>query len=525
MKNVLSQCAWFRWAQVACVAAAIVAGRSAAAAEGQKPNIMLITADDMGSWESVGVFGCPIPGVTPNIDRLASQGIRFPHAHCAQSICYPDRNAISTGRYPFRSGGEGFYPLRFPSVPILPDELKKAGYRVGMFNKVPHGMPYKDFPWDVAVPVGGGRNPAAFYKETLKFIQESAAKGQPFYLMNNSTDPHRPFYNSAQRKGAGKKAAAEKAGKGQKAAKKAGGGPAGESEGVQEGGSAEPSHVYTASEIKPWGFLPDLPEIRQELAQYYSSVRRCDDTLGAILRAIADAGVEQNTLVIFLSDNGPSFPFSKANCYPVSTRTPLILRWPGHIKPGTAASDMVCTVDLMPTMLEAAGVPPPPGMDGISLRPAFAGEKLPGRDIMVTVMGQTSGKLNLPARCVQDPDFCYIYNPWSDGKRICKTESQAGLTWKAMEAAAQTNRDIADRCRFYSFRAREEFYDLRSDPHCLKNLANDTKYAEEISRLRTALDRWMESKQDPALDAFRQRDCQEAQDAFLRKVIAELGGK
>ena len=487
-----------------------------------KPNVMLITVDDMGSWETVGSFGGPIAGATPNMDRLATEGIRFIHAHCVVAVCYPDRNAINSGRYPFNSGGEGFYPLRVPNVPILPGELKKAGYRVGLINKLPHDMPYKDFRWDVTVSTP--RNPESFYQETKKFIEEAKAKGQPFYLMNNSTDPHRPFHNSNQEQAK----AVKETGKAQtrKAGKQAAKGEGGDAEVVDSGGSAMPSRVYTTAEVKPWGHLPDLPPIREEIAQYFSSVRRCDDTLGAMMRAVKDAGVEENTLVIFLSDNGPSFPFSKANCYPVSTRTPLILRWPGHIKPGLKdVNDMVCTIDLMPTILDAAGVPLPPDLDGLSLRPSFEGKSLPGRDIMFTVMGQTSSKLNLPTRCAQTPQFCYLYNPWSNGKRICRTESQGGLTWAAMQAAAKTDPAMADRCNFYTYRAREEFYDLTKDPHSLKNLIADPQYAKEIERFRGELEKWMVRTKDPALEAFRNRTSAEAQEKFMAKVIADCGGK
>jgi N-sulfoglucosamine sulfohydrolase len=161
-------------------------------------NILLITADDM-NWDAVGAYGSPVADATPNIDRLAAEGMRFDYAHITISVCQPSRSVLLTGRYPHRCGGEGFFTLRFPGIPILPGVLRDAGYRVGVLGKVVHSTPYKKFQWDLSYNVndlGHGRNPALYKQYAKEFFDDAAALGKPFFLMANSHDPHRPFYGN-----------------------------------------------------------------------------------------------------------------------------------------------------------------------------------------------------------------------------------------------------------------------------------------------------------------------------------------
>ena len=149
-----------------------------------RPNFMLITADDM-NWDAVGAFGCPTTGTTPNIDRLAAAGLRFKHSHVTIAVCQPSRSALMTGRYPHRSGGEGFYHLRFQDVPILPAILRDEGYDVGILGKVPHSTPYQAFQWDMAhdqIHLGQGRNPEVYYQYARNFVQDAIDGDCPFFV-------------------------------------------------------------------------------------------------------------------------------------------------------------------------------------------------------------------------------------------------------------------------------------------------------------------------------------------------------
>lgn len=158
-------------------------------------NILLITADDMNG-DTPGSFGGPAE-VTPTIDRLCSQGVKFRRAHVPLAICQPSRSAMLTGRWPHRNGAEGFGPIR-DDIPVLTDLLKPAGYRVGILGKVDHLEPVERFGWDLAVPqseLGLGRDPAAYAEATRSFL--TTGSREPWFLMANAHDPHRPFHASS----------------------------------------------------------------------------------------------------------------------------------------------------------------------------------------------------------------------------------------------------------------------------------------------------------------------------------------
>ena len=466
----------------------------------KRPNILLITADDM-NWNAPGCFGGRTPDITPNIDSLSSEGVRFEHAHVTIAVCQPSRSVLMTGRYPHRNGAEGFQPID-TSVPTLQERLNKAGYIQGILGKVKHLAPPEKFKWDMIEDIqdlGSGRNPELYYKYARDFFRQAANQKKSFFLMANSHDPHRPFHGSEQEQ----KNFAES---------------------LKD--IPAPSRVYKGEEIEVPGFLPELPDVRKEIAQYYSSVRRCDDTVGAVLRALRESGQAENTLIMFLSDNGMALPFSKTNCYLHSTRTPWIAAWPGRIKPGIVDKQhFISGIDFMPTALDAAGVSAPGGMDGSSFLPVLLGKRQPERDKVFTQFHQTSGSNRFPMRCVQNNRFGYIFNPWSDGKRIFRNESQSGLTFNAMKTAAQKDDSVAARVKLFQYRVVEEFYDFKNDPDGLHNLIDDPSYKEEIDKSQKELHDWMKKTGDTALAAFENRTSPEALKDFMAEQDARAGQK
>jgi N-sulfoglucosamine sulfohydrolase len=319
-----------------------------------RPNVLFLTVDDMHG-DSVGAFGCPIPGITPHIDRLAADGLRFRRGHVTIAICMPTRAVWMTGRYPHRSGALGFDNIR-PDVPTVVEALKVAGYRTGLFAKEPHVVPSRHAAFDVLVKASElreGRDPAGYGAKAAAFFAQAKAEGKPFFLMANAQDPHRPF--------------------------------AKETDDVRR--------VIKPAEAVVPGFLPDLPDIRTELAQYFTSVHRADEVVGAVLAALDVAGLRESTLVLFLSDHGMSFPFSKTNCWVDSTRTPWIVRWPGVVKAGAEdVEHFVSGIDVAPTILEAAGLPSLEGADGRSIVPILKGGRQEGRERVYTHLNTTSGR-------------------------------------------------------------------------------------------------------------------------------------
>jgi len=181
---------------------------------------------------------------------------------------------------------------------------------------------------------------------------------------------------------------------------------------------ADASRVFRADEVRVPGFLPDLPDVRKELADYCTSVRRLDDMVGAVLDELAKARLVENTIVVFMSDQGMQFPSAKVNCYVQSTRSPWIARWPGHVKEGSVdRAHMVSAIDLQPTILEAVGLPPAAPVDGHSFLPLLRGQTQSNREYVFTQFYHIHGKNPYPMRSVLTKQFIYIFNAWSDGQR------------------------------------------------------------------------------------------------------------
>jgi N-sulfoglucosamine sulfohydrolase len=439
-----------------------------------KPNILLLTADDM-NYDSLGFTGSKVPGISPHLDKLAAEGMWFQHAHVTVAVCQPSRQCLLTGRYPHRNGSTGFHPVS-NDVATMAEVLKEADFHIGILGKVIHLRPIEKFPWhyerDEDV-LGCGRDPQKYYEYSKEFFAQAKSHDKPFFLMANSHDPHRPFAGN---------------------------------EGKQPKNYPDPPRTYKPEEITVPGFLPDLPDIRTELAQYHSSVNRCDQTFGEVLRALEESNLADNTIVIFLSDNGIAMPFAKSNCYLTSTRTPWIMRWPVKIKRGSIDREhFISGIDFMPTMLDILGLPMPEGSDGRSFQSLLKGEKQADREKVVTCYNEAFGNKAYPMRCLQDKRFGYIYNHWADGKKNYHTEGMSGLSFKAMRDAAPDNKNIAARVEMVMYRVPEELYDFAADPSALKNLIDDPAFAEQRKSMRAEMLTWMEKTGDPLLPEFKER--------------------
>jgi len=458
---------------------AILCTNSCGAPESDQPiNFLLITADDL-EWSTVGVYGSQVENITPHIDKLASEGLRFTNAHVNIALCQPSRQSLLTGRYPHNNGAPGFQPIA-DDVPILQESLKSAGYLNGSIGKTRHLQPVERFDWDLGPDagnpgegiwmhhLGNGRDVELYKSYMTEFLQLAKKKGQPFWLMLNTHDPHKPFYG--------------------------------------DGGDEfdyPVSRIYSSEEIEVPGFLPDLPEVREELARYYTSVRRADDIVGAILKILEDEGFLENTLVMFISDNGSSFPFSKANVYLNSTKTPWIIRWPGRTKPGTVdTTHFISGIDYMPTVLEAAGLQQVESMDGASFLTLLQGEKQDWRTSVFTEINTPFSGISLHMRAIQNEDFGYIYNPFFGHEKV-DVEGNDGPTWTAMVEAGKTDPAIQKRVDLFSNREPEELYHYKTDPDALNNLTGDPAYANVLADLRRELANEMVRTDDFMLEKFQ----------------------
>ena len=231
-----------------------------------RPNILLITVDDM-SCDSVGVFGCKLPGTTPNMDRLAGLSLRFAHAHTTVGNCMPCRNVLFSGLYSHNNKIEGFYQVKNPGWPHMVDLMKAAGYFTGIRGKVSHSAPYQPYAWDAnfdTLPDGKKahiKDATSYGISTADGIAQAKAAKKPFCLVVNISDPHKPFWSKTR--GGGKDVHV-------------------------------PSRIFKPNEVPIPGFLFDDPQVRAELALYYSSVRRADDCVGKVLAALDSSGEEKH---------------------------------------------------------------------------------------------------------------------------------------------------------------------------------------------------------------------------------------
>jgi len=439
-------------------------GHAAAAqtASAERPNILFCLADDW-SWPHAGPYGDRLVK-TPTFDRVAREGILFTHAFCATSSCTASRAAILTGQYPHRleQGANlfGFLPKRFP---VYPDLLEAAGYQVGLTRKG----------WAPGIYQAGGymRNPAGPYYEDFAEFLKTAPEDKPFCFWFGAVDPHRPYQQDAWQETALK-----------------------------------------LEDVVVPPYLPDSPEVRSDILDYYFEVERFDRETGEMLGLLDKAGKLDNTLVVITGDNGWPFPRAKATLYDAGTRVPLAMRWPARVKGGRTSHDFVNLSDLAPTFLEAAGAEPPAQMTARSLLGLLTGAEPSGKRTAVFLDRERHAPVHpenggYPSRAVRTGQFLYIRNFRPDRWPVGDLEGtggygpfgdcDAGPTKKYLLA----HRDDPTAARFFQLafaqRPAEELYDVKQDPCQLDNRAGRPEYAAAQQQLRAMLDGWMRRTGDP----------------------------
>jgi N-sulfoglucosamine sulfohydrolase len=394
---------------------------------------------------------------------------------------------------------EGFYKVTDPGWPHMVDLLQGAGYYAGIHGKVSHSSPYQPYAWDDDLTISPSGKKAhikdakAYGESTSRGIENAGEAGKPFFLSINISDPHKPFWSE-----------------------------------VRGGGEDPyvPSRIYNAEEVPVPGFLFEDPEVREELALYYSSVRRADDCLNEVLKALRKSGQWENTMIVFLSDHGMPLPFAKTQLYHHSTRTPLMVRLPGTTKAGKLESrHMVSVLDLLPTVLDSLGVPKPKRLDGRSFLPLLRGEKQENRDYVIKEYNENAGRSRDPMRAIQSKTHLYLFNPWSNGERIFATATNGTVTCKRMIKLSEEDEEMNKRLELYRFRVPEELYQVNRDPDCLENLIDYASQEKAKIKLQASLEEWLEKTNDPILECFRKRDDPEFVEAYIQKLEEEANAR
>jgi N-sulfoglucosamine sulfohydrolase len=431
-------------------------------------NVVLLIADDLGM--EVGCYGDPAAR-TPHIDALAKTGTRFTNGFASVSSCSSSRACILTGLPTHANGQYGlahathdFYSFR--SVRGLPALLKPAGYRSGVIAKL-HVQPKETYPFDAELP-GNGRNPVQIAAQARKFVADCGDR--PFFLLVGFTDPHRAAKGFAND---GKYPA------------------------------DVPAIKFDPKSLPLPYFLPDRPEVRAELAEYYQSVARLDDGVGRVLKVLEEAGKLDDTLVIFVSDNGIPFPGGKTTLYDSGIHLPLIVRKPGQ-KAAVVNQAMVSWTDLAPTILDWCGVKPPPAgkksiaMAGRSFLPILEETDPKGWDVVFASHQFHEVTMYYPMRMVRTRQFKYIQNLAHPLEYPFASDLWGSDMWQGV--LKRGDRMMGQRAvKAFLHRPKEELYDLAADPNELKNLAADPAHSRTLATLRTQLAAWRDQTNDPWL--------------------------
>lgn len=451
-----------RWFVVYAAACCAAAGATA----GPK-GVLLLIGDDHGL--ELGCYGHPVVR-TPHLDRLAGEGVRFAEAFCTTASCSPSRSVIFTGLHNHANGQYGLAhpPHNFhmkPGVETLVEILKRHGYRTGMIGKM-HVEPAERFPFDFQ-PKVNARDVRRMADLAAEFLAES--KDAPFLLVMGYVDPHRDFGNR------------------------------GEYRGVAE-------VKYSPDDVVVPPFLPDLPEVRADLAEYCQSVSRMDQGVGMALEALAAAGREGDTLVIYLSDNGIPFPGAKTTVYEPGIHLPLIVRAPGVSKPGMTSCAMASWVDVAPTILDwaAVGQRRRANMHGRSWLPILSVENPPGWDVVFCSHTFHEATMGYPMRVVRTRTHKLIWNLRPEVPFPFASDLYRSPTWQAV-LAGNVEQYGARPTRLYVHRPQWELYDLENDPLESRNLADDPSSAELRSQLAGRLREFLDQTKDPWMEMVDQK--------------------
>ncbi|MBN2326586.1 MAG: sulfatase [Candidatus Omnitrophica bacterium] len=441
-------------------------------------NVLWIVAEDF--CPDLGCYGNPLVD-SPNIDRLAGEGVRFTNAFTTAPVCSASRSAFMTGMYQTSIGAHNHRShrddgYRLPEgVRLITDYFREAGYfTCNMTNPAPgvKGTGKTDFNFNDDRPFDG------------KDWSERK-EGQPFFAQVNFPETHRNF----------------------KRAKENGVDPA-------------------AVEIPPC--YPDDPITRRDWADYLDTVRPLDQKVGAVLKRLDEEGLAENTIVVFMGDHGYPHVWGKQWLYDGGIHIPLIIRWPGRIKPGSVNDELISSIDLTASLVNIAGVKPQK-MEG---RVFLGLDRDAPRDYIVAARDRCDETVDR-IRCVRTRQFKYIRNffperPYSQMNKYKETQYPVMRLLRRLHKQGKLNEIQA---KFMApTRPKEELYDLQSDPHEIHNLAGDPSHAEPLQKMRAILDRWIEETgdqgaipEDPSIPEFYRIRAQNSYDKRLKQLYEEEG--
>ncbi len=435
------------------LAAAEICGLRATGAE-QRPNIVWLTCEDMSP--NLGCYGDEFAD-TPNLDQLARQGVRYTEAVGICGVCAVNRSCLITGMYSSSIGSQDMRSrIRLPdSIPTYSQLMREAGYYCTNNVKTDYNFPTPPSAWDDCSSRAHWRN---------------RPQDQPFFAVFNYTGTHESqIWEANHRRHAAK---------------------------------LRPDQLHDPDRVPIPPFHPDTPEVRRDWANYYDNITVLDSWIAERLKELEDAGVADNTIVFFYSDHGAGMPMVKKWVWDGGLRVPLIIRFPNKYRhlapgePGATTDRLVSFVDFAPTLLSLAGVPVPEHMQGL----AFLGDQVqPPRRYAFAIRDRMAEWYAI-VRVVRDTQYQYHRNflphrPWTPFTSYTMTMPTAQV-WTRLYEEGKLNPVQA---RYFQPKPTEELYDLKADPHMIRNLADDPRYADVMDRMRRELRAWQLETRDLGL--------------------------
>ena len=409
------------------------------------PNILVLVADDAG-WRDFGAYGNDYIR-TPNVDRLSETGLTFQRAFLTTPQCSPSRISMLSGKYPHATGAEDLHMPLPEDETILPTYLRRrAEYLTGMMRKRHLGAPGNEqFDW---------YDPAEDYDfgAFSEFLDRAQKNEQPFFMWVGFQDPHRPYSD----------------------------------------GTIEQPHDPDSVSVPP--YLADTPSTRADLADYYDEIARMDANIGGFIEQLERRDLRDETLIVFLSDNGAPFPRAKGSLYDAGIRTPLIFNWPGSIEPGTY-DGLASVIDLAPTLLDVAGLSPPRTMQGHSIAEVLNDRSVPGRDFVFSERNWHDTDAHM--RSLRTDRYKLITNGYpSRAFPIAADIGDSPAWFDLLQKKRAGTLTESQSPLFQTPRPAVEAYDLRDDPWELRNVAGTPAHDAMIDSLVQRLHRWQQQTGD-----------------------------
>ena len=426
-----------------------------------KPNIVLFIADDLAT-EDLGAYG-NTEVRTPNIDRLAHESMRFTNAFATSPTCSPSRSSIFTGLMPFKNGAHGNHSGVKKETKSLVDYFEPIGYTVAIAGKY-HVGPEENFAFErimnTNVPEPGFEdNPGLNYDLNMGPVAQWLSERQedkPFMLVVADHSPHVVWPETTD---------------------------------------------YNSKAVSMPSFHIDTEAARQSRARYYQDITKMDANLGKLLDGLAENGLDKNTIVVFISDQGPQWAFGKWNLYDYGLSSPLLVRWKDQVKAGSSSNALISLTDLLPTFSEMVGEKAPRGIDGRSFLKVLLRETDTHRDL-VYASHTGDGTMNRsPMRMVRSPKYKYILNlaaeiTYNTHMNKAKNHDGGREYWDSWQEKSFRDAHSANILYRYHNRPKEELYDLDKDPNEQVNLAQLESSQEILSKFKGQLATWRKEQGD-----------------------------